>query len=1211
MQSAEDRIPVLYLAPWVDIGGSDTATIDWFRFLDRQRFRPSLITTQPSPNRRLFEVAPYAEELWELPQLMSGEEFPRFILSFIHTRGIRLVHIMNSRLGFELLPDIASLPGRPRVVVQLHGEEPERSGYVRYVTTRYGNLVDAFSITTQMLATRLDAYDIPVGKRRLIWIGVDAEREFAPERVRAVEGLDREVFHILFAARLTAQKDPLLMVDVAERLRASGLRFQIHVLGDGDLTEEVRARVVRSELQRQVLMHGARVEVAPWYAGCETVLLTSKFETSPSRVAYEAMAMGLPIVAPDVPELRELIIPGTGVLVRPRADPQAYASAICALAADRTGRKAIGEAARARVRSGFSLKRMAAEHGSLYEELLSGMPGVGRPHDIQSNGQPAPVPAALRGRRAGAKPLVSVIVTCFNQGLNLPGCLQSVDRQTYPSIETIVVDDGSTDPETLATLARLERDGAATVLRLPTNKGPAAARNAAIERAHGRYVLPLDGDDLLLKSAIAELVEQLGGAGERIGFIYPNLQFFGNRDDYVKMPSYNLHALLASNQCAVSSLIDREVFDRGLRYAEEIVLGHEDWDFVLTLAEHGIYGEPAQTKTLLCRKHGFTRSDLVEAGLPFGEIVKARHPGLFARRTVIKGEWNPALSLIALDPLAEPSDVPPKLASAAARQTCPDFELIIRTCDESWLTELGPRARRVPSELAASRAQALAQSLELSRGRYALATYGAPVELLADPALIEKLLWILRANPGVAALALADAGAGQPSMGPLDAGSARRAALAGLCWTTTGPAAPPGSLSLAGHRPLEGLARWLGVHATIQWRHLLRCDRGLLPPPGDGAPAPLGAPRQLRASDAVFRESPAALSECPPGVPYRLSSTTSWRPPQTRLLCRYRHHHSGHYVHTNRTAPSDGWEVDHVLGCVREFPLAGTTSLLLREDERGFVFGEATDLSDPSLLGFIEQTPLPLFDPLLSGRDPRTGQRVLVAGGEDPLAASLEEAAVVGYVEPYPIRPRVPAHIDVTYGLVGLVRAVDLEARCHRYGAGLVPAGLAAGELGALLAEPTGECDPLWVDEDGRVFAAGQLSLDSRPSLRTALRWTGDPLTWRRFSRPGPRLRASARRALDSARVLAFPPPSNGHPREPSGYLLRSPTSRTVPLHAAIHPVTGDLLLSTQPSEAVSLGYQEVPLLGHLVARAPVTGKLGPLHPAVPWATRFGLVALG
>ena len=136
----DDRVPVLYLAPWVDLGGSDKGTIDWFRWLDRDRFAPSLITTQPSPNRRIAEVHPYAEEVWVLPECMSGSEFPQFIFDFLSTRRIRVLHIMNARLGYELLPDLGWLDKPPAVVVQLHVEEADRSGYVRYVTTRSATL---------------------------------------------------------------------------------------------------------------------------------------------------------------------------------------------------------------------------------------------------------------------------------------------------------------------------------------------------------------------------------------------------------------------------------------------------------------------------------------------------------------------------------------------------------------------------------------------------------------------------------------------------------------------------------------------------------------------------------------------------------------------------------------------------------------------------------------------------------------------------------------------------------------------------------------------------------------------------------------------------------------------------------------------------------------------------------------------------------------
>src|SRR3954452_25470446 len=182
-----NRVPVLYLAPWVDYGGTDKGTIDWFKWLDRERFAPSLVTTQPSDNRRLAEVVPYAEEVWPLPELMAGRWMPKYIFDLLHTRGIEVLHITISPLGFALLPDLAALQRPPRVVVQLHVEEEDKSGYVRYVTTRYGNLVDAFSLTSQHLADAVERYDVPRSKCRVIYTGVDAEREFNPERVQTID----------------------------------------------------------------------------------------------------------------------------------------------------------------------------------------------------------------------------------------------------------------------------------------------------------------------------------------------------------------------------------------------------------------------------------------------------------------------------------------------------------------------------------------------------------------------------------------------------------------------------------------------------------------------------------------------------------------------------------------------------------------------------------------------------------------------------------------------------------------------------------------------------------------------------------------------------------------------------------------------------------------------------------------------------------------
>jgi hypothetical protein len=76
---------------------------------------------------------------------------------------------------------------------------------------------------------------------------------------------------------------------------------------------------------------------------------------------------------------------------------------------------------------------------------------------------------------------------------------------------------------------------------------------------------------------------------------------------------------------------------------------------------------------------------------------------------------------------------------------------------------------------------------------------------------------------------------------------------------------------------------------------------------------------------------------------------------------------------------------------------------------------------------------------------------------------------------------------------------------------------------------------------------------------------------------------------------------------QPDGWLYAEAGDGRLALYGAVHPVTGDQLLSTERWEPVDAGFAGVTLLGYLRAEAPVTGLLG-LHrlPAVPWASRLG-----
>jgi glycosyltransferase involved in cell wall biosynthesis len=107
---------------------------------------------------------------------------------------------------------------------------------------------------------------------------------------------------------------------------------------------------------------------------------------------------------------------------------------------------------------------------------------------------------------AGDSPLVSAVVATYNRVDLVAQTLDSILAQSYPNLEVIVVDDGSTDGtgEMIP-----ERYGDRVRYFHQDNAGPSAARNRGIEQARGEYIAFLDDDDLWLPTKIEQQVAAL------------------------------------------------------------------------------------------------------------------------------------------------------------------------------------------------------------------------------------------------------------------------------------------------------------------------------------------------------------------------------------------------------------------------------------------------------------------------------------------------------------------------------------------------------------------------------------------------------------------------------------------------------------------------------------------------------------------------------
>jgi hypothetical protein len=254
-----------------------------------------------------------------------------------------------------------------------------------------------------------------------------------------------------------------------------------------------------------------------------------------------------------------------------------------------------------------------------------------------------------------------------------------------------------------------------------------------------------------------------------------------------------------------------------------------------------------------------------------------------------------------------------------------------------------------------------------------------------------------------------------------------------------------------------------------------------------------------------------------------------------------------------------------------------------------------------------------MLDELLLAEHRDTGQPVLVAG-DDPIRDDVNVLESLGLIEAYPSNPReAPGEERALFGSLGLVRAVDHERRRHSYGAGFVPDGDPAGELGALHDLPERDSIPVWITEEHKLIAGERAPEAGRASLRDSARWALAPATWEGVATPAARARATARRTLSSLRHVAAPhgrPSPNGSP--PAGWIYATERPVTLlhrqllPLYSSTHPVTRDQFLSTKPYEGGDLGYVDTELLGWLLPEAPVTGRLGTERRDIAWASRFG-----
>jgi glycosyltransferase involved in cell wall biosynthesis len=295
-----------------------------------------------------------------------------------------VVHTHTAKAGAigRVAAVLAGRPGRRPVVVHtFHGHVLRgyfgRAGTLlfRAIETVLARATDRLvAVSPEVRDELVGLHVAPARKFSVVRLGIELEPrvrfEGDADEARRRHGIGAGKFVVGWFGRMTAVKRTDDLLTMLAGVRERGVDALLLFVGDGDDRDRLEQRAHDLGLARSCLFVGYQEDVAPWYAICDAVVLTSASEGTPVTI-IEALAAGKPVVATRVGGVPDVVDEGeTGFLVRPR-DTHALAERLEILARDPERRAAMGAAGRERMLGRYAVDRLVDDVDVLYRELLA------------------------------------------------------------------------------------------------------------------------------------------------------------------------------------------------------------------------------------------------------------------------------------------------------------------------------------------------------------------------------------------------------------------------------------------------------------------------------------------------------------------------------------------------------------------------------------------------------------------------------------------------------------------------------------------------------------------------------------------------------------------------------------------------------------------------------------------------------------------------
>jgi len=349
--------------------------------LDRTQLVCDLAVSQESESQDLSLADAYPSELGQVHRVPMAGRFDwrvvRRLAAIIRERQIDIIHTHGYKS--DIIGLLAARKAGIRCVSTPHGFSG-KVGLKMALFIRTGTHMlryfDAVVPLSEELVADMARFGVPASKVRLIRNGVDLS-EMAPvvTELRTVSGEARGKT-IGFVGQMIPRKGLPDLLKAFERLYAQEPSLRLQLLGDGRQRAELETLAAQQASAGAIEFLGFRADRLALMSHFDLFVMTSSLEGIP-RCMMEAMALGVPVVAYDIPGVDQLIEHDVTGLLAPFGDTEALVGCCHQLLSDPARAQQLARSARVKIEAEYSAGRMAQEYTELFSGLLGRSPCPG------------------------------------------------------------------------------------------------------------------------------------------------------------------------------------------------------------------------------------------------------------------------------------------------------------------------------------------------------------------------------------------------------------------------------------------------------------------------------------------------------------------------------------------------------------------------------------------------------------------------------------------------------------------------------------------------------------------------------------------------------------------------------------------------------------------------------------------------------------------